>query len=104
MIELKLGEEFMIEVQEFSSAGYRWDVILNDGLTIATEYHVDDHDDLVCGSFPMMTIRIKATTPGEFNLMLSHHRPWLKNSSIETKTYHFKVDDERKNDEVHVSR
>jgi inhibitor of cysteine peptidase len=79
-VELKVGQELVIELESNPTTGYSWEVDEIDPTILQQDgeaVYQDESDDAeLVGGGGTETFTFKATSTGETTLTLVYHRPW----------------------------
>jgi predicted secreted protein len=85
-IELKINQEFEINLVEAGTAGYLWSAESDNSVLIEKVYISRNLGPELVGCFSQILYKVKSETPGQYKLVLNHMRPWNR-EIVETKEF-----------------
>ncbi len=89
-IAARVGDEIVLQLPENPTTGYRWEVILADGLEpvadgyVAAEQEPADAEPAF-GRGSLRELRFRATEPGIVRLELKHWQAWEGEDSVDRR-------------------
>jgi predicted secreted protein len=94
-ISVTSGNKFIVELDVYADAGYRWDYTISNTKIMEVDsmrFRPKNPDVNVCGGVTIQTIYFKAIQPGRSKVYLYEHQPWEEDTPpINTVTFNVRV-------------
>jgi len=94
-ISVTSGNKFIVELEVYADAGYRWDYTISNTKIVEVDsvrFKPKYSEEIIPGGTTIQTIYFNAIRPGRSKIYLYEHQPWEKDTPpIKTITFNVRV-------------